>query len=330
MLDRSTLFRILYALTARDGREERLFGPNARLAHEAFDKSLVGDAFPEVWFELPLAGEPWLDLHALTSHEGLRPDTVFDSRTCGGCPEAFEWFASRGGEARQLALSWDTSTGVVDVPAIQLLVATDNPDVTCDFLAAIGRSDAMDDYRAFVGRLPKDWFACYAGSFAMRPDHHLRVECIPNAKLQRRYATDPALLEKHLRQVGMTELGDTIVPRCQMLADTPFKLEFQFDVMPGGVAGPTLGASLRFDCPPGAEDWGCFDPEGEAGELMRQVEDWGLADDRWRLLAEAMFAKRVAREDAFCKLYCFPAFVKLRWKHGAPLDAKAYLLLSQE
>lgn len=324
------LFGIMYALAARDGREERLFGPNARLAHEAFDQSLVGNAFPEVWFELPLAGEPWLDFHALTSHAGLRPDTTFDPKACGGCPEAFEWFASTGKETRQLALSWDTSSGAVDTPAVQLLVATPDPSVTCDFLATIGRNDAVEDYRAFVERLPEGWFACYAGSFAMRPNHHLRVECIPHKRLQRRYATDPALLEEHLRQVGMLELGDTVISRCQTLVDTPFNLEFQFDVAPGGVAGPTLGASLRFACPPGTEDWKSFDPAGDAGDLMRHVEEWGLADDRWRLLAETAYAKRVARGGVSCALYCFPAFLKLRWEHGEPLDAKAYLLLGDE
>ena len=25
-------------------------------------------------------------------------------------------------------------------------------------------------------------------------------------------------------------------------------------------------------------------------------------------------------------MYCFPAFIKLRWRNGAPVDAKTYLM----
>ena len=59
---------------------------------------------------------------------------------------------------------------------------------------------------------------------------------------------------------------------------------------------------------------------------MEQVEAWGLADERWRLLAETAYAKRISKEDAACLLYCYPAFLKLRWRDGVPLAAKAYLI----
>ena len=59
---------------------------------------------------------------------------------------------------------------------------------------------------------------------------------------------------------------------------------------------------------------------------MRKVESWGLADERWRLLEEAIFANRLSKGGESHSLYCYPAFGTLRWRDGEPLDAKAYLI----
>ena len=303
-----------------------MFGGSAELAREAFSRSLAGDAFPELWFELPLAGEPWFDLHALAACEDLSPDGEFAPERTGGHPEVFAWFARQGRGARQLALSWDIGSGAFGEPAVQLLVREDDPDLTCGFLEAAGRADAMDAYRAFWERIPQGWFACYAGVFPGRLGRNVRVECIPDRELQLAYADDSALVEEHLRRVGLGEAAAVAAPRCQMLAGEPFQFEFQFDVDERGMAGDTFSASARFASPADGGVCEPFDVDGAAGDLMRQVEAWGLADGRWRELAGTMFAQRVTCGDEACVVYCYPAFLKLRWRDGAPLDAKAYLI----
>ena len=326
MDDKLMFYNILYALAAKDGREDALFGSCAPLAQQAFGRSFAGEAFPEVWFEVPLAGDACFDLHVLTSREGLDfdPADADDARVFH--PEVFEWFASRENGVRQLAMSHDLSQGRADSPAVQLLVSTRDAGVTCEFLQATGRADAVGPYRTFVERLPEGWFACYTGAFPGRQEMNLRVECIPEQELQSAYAQDGSLLEAHLRQTGFDDWGDTIIPRCQELARMPFRLEFQFDVTPQGTAGTTIGASLRFDCPPGTPDWLPFETRGAGGQLMQLVESWGLADERWRLLEDAAFAKRAAFQGESLTLFNFPAFVKLRWRDGEPLDAKAYFM----
>lgn len=325
-MNRSFLFDIVYALTARDGREEALFGSCAAAAREAFSRSIAGHGFPELWFEAPLAGQPWLDLHALASREHLEPDETFSAYETGGNPEAFAWFARQGDGVRQLALSWDTGSGDASDAAVQLLISRKNPDLTCAFLEAAGRSDAVSAYRAFHDRLPNNWFACYTGVFPTRPNHNLRVECIPDKELQQLYAHDADLLEEHLRQTGFRDFGDTLLPRCQELTRLPFQFEFQFDVDADGNADTTLGASVRFAAPPGDEQEECFDPNGATARLMSRLEQWGLADDRWHSLAGTIFSTRIKRGDDSALLYCYPAFVKLRWRNGDPLDAKTYLI----
>ena len=319
------LYSIIYALAARDGRESALFGDCAPLANRAFDRSLAGNAFPELWFELPLAGDPWFDLHVLTDRDTLDGCALFPGETPFHA-KLFEWFARQSRDVRQFALSYDLKSGDADQPAAQLLVRTEDPETTCSFLKAAERPDAADAYRAFRSRIPQGWFACYTGMFPHRPDVDLHVECIPQPDLQHAYARDAHLIETHLRQAGLAELGTALVPRCHELAKTPFKIEFQFEVSADGTTGPTFGASLRFACPPGEGDWEPFRAQGDGGALMQMVESWGLADDRWRLFEDATFAKRGAGGGQAMKIFNFPAFLKLRWRDGEPLDAKAYFM----
>lgn len=326
MIDATLMFQIIYALAAQDGREEALFGTCMPEAIRAFEQSKPTDAFPELWFELPLMGDPWFDLHALTDRADLAPTMSFDARTTGGHPEAFAWFAAQEVGVRQLALSWDVSTVGAQTPAVQLLVNRTDPRITCGFLDAVGRHDAAEAYCTFLKRVQNDWFVCYTGAFPNRPGHHLRVECIPSRELQRAYAKDPALIEEHLRNAGLDELGTTLIERTQLMAAMPFPIEFQFDVLPDGCAGSTVGVSLRFAAPSQVSDsWHMFDPDAAAGDLMRLVESWGLSDGRWRLLAHTAFVKSVSGQGGKCKLWCLPTFLKLRWRDGEAFDAKAYL-----
>ena len=325
-MDHSILYEILYALAASNGREQALFGTCAPAARKAFARSCAGSAFPEIWFEVPLLGAPRFDLHVLNSREALDPEAVYPEEVTGGFPDVFRWFARQGENVRQLALSWDLNPDEEPSAAIQLLVGDKDPDTVTGFLNAAGREDAAERYQAFSERLPEGWYACYYGVFPGRPGSNLRVECIPALHLQTAYVKDPELLRRHLEQVGIRDFGDTLLPRCRCLADTPFQMEFQFDVGKDGFAGPVTGVSLRFACPPGKDGWDFYNPDGRAGELMNQINEWGLADERRRLLGETMFARRVSRGEENCLLFCFTAFVKLRWRAGIPLDAKAYLM----
>ena len=324
-MDFSLTYDIIYSLAAREGREDALFGDNASLAHEAFVRSAPCDTFPELWFELPLIGEPWFDLHVLTERESLKPGMAFSAEQTGGNPDVFDWF-SRQSDVRQLALSWDIGSRGATSPAVQLLMRRRNLAESSAFFEAVGRAEAVEGYRTFVGRLPKGWFACYAGTFPHRPGAPIRVECIPTFDQQQAYAQDASLLENDLRSVGLTELGDTLIPRSQLFAQSPFHLEFQFDITDDGWAGSTLGASVRFPPPTPSQLELSFDAQGATADLMCKLEEWGLADDRWPLLKDAMFSKRITSKNESFLLYCFPAFIKLRWRDGVPVDAKTYLM----
>ena len=324
-MDNLMLYMLIYALAAANGRDSALFGPHVVRGREAFIRSVPGNRFPELWFELPLAGSPWFDLHVLTAQEDLPAGMTPAAEFCGGHPEAFRWFAAAP-NVRQLALSWDLNSGGPPAAAIQLLMDARDDRTFCDFLKAAGRPEAVSACQAFLSRLPEGWYPCYSGVFPARPGHHLRVECIPAFTLQQAYARDPALLERHLSQVGITRFGSTVIPRCRYLASLPFQFEFQFDVEESGAAGPVFGASVRFAVADETDGIQAFRADGAAGGLMAEIEKWGLADDRWRLLEDTAFAQLVTRRGENCRIFCAPVFIKLRWRDGEPLDAKAYLM----
>ena len=326
-MDRMDLYDLIYALAARDGREAALFGTCAAAAREAFARSLTGAAFPELWFEVPLSGDPWLDLHALVSHGDVAGEVATFAGHAGAYDAALAWFAhQQTGAVRQLALSYDTSAGDVEHPAVQLLVNGRDVSIPLGFLEAAGRADARDSYRSFVGSMPAPWYACYVGAFPGRQapgtPSWVRVECIVGDEAQRLYAADASSLQAHLAQVGLEDLCGDTVDGMQLLARSPFPLELQFNIGPDGRALPTVSASVRFQ----PSHWMGEEGRTAIAELARRLQDRGLADSRVEQLAQTLFAKRVTHGDESAVVSCFPAFVKLRWREGGPCDAKAYLM----
>ena len=324
-MDPILIYQLIYLSMTAEGREERLFGSGREKAFDAFLQSTPGNRFPELWFEIPLLGDPWFDLHVLTAAKDLPKDRILPQERCAGYADTFQWF-SKQTNVRQLALSWDLNTGMEPEAAIQLLLSGPDPEAACGFLEAAGRPQASPSYRTFLERLPKEWFACYLGVFPSRPGHHLRVECIPEAEQQKRYVKDISVLGKQLSGLGLEQTEESILPVCRMLADTPFQLEFQFDLNENGEAGRTFGASLRFSIGRDTEEWQAYGDQPATEELMTKLEQMGLVDDRWKELAKVTFARKLKLSEMECRFFAAPAFVKLRWRDGRLLDAKAYII----
>lgn len=320
-MDYMMVYDLIYAIAALDGREAALFGKTAPVAREAFMRGLCGSTFPELWFELPLAKDPWFDLHMLYARHELPLGATFVG-LAGIYADALKWFA-QSRDTRQLALSFDTRVGETEYPAVQLLLDGPNMATAMSFLAVVGIEGISEAYRSFIRRLPKGWYACYSGVFPVRPESGwVRVECIVGEAAQQAYAIDPKALRKDLSQIGMRELNDTLLSYVSALARSPFPLELQFNVGLDGDVLATLGASVCFQ----QKEWIGGVASEAAGSLFHQVEKWGFADERWKLLAQTAFGKRLTHDGCSKQIWCFPAFVKLRWQHGEAVDAKTYLM----
>lgn len=327
MFDHVKIYNTLYLLVADEGREEALFGDCQPLAQEAFRRSLAGDEFPIVWFEVPLLGAPRFDLHVAMSRTALAPGTRFAFGAGAGYEELFRWYANEEPGGKGLALAYDVSEGSIDAPAVHVNVngaPLARMDRFFDLAAGTG-AGAANRWRTFQKHLPQGWRVWYVGFHPGRPHTPVRVDCFVGNDLKDAYAGDLGLLERHLRECGFTKVSPELRDAAGLITSSPFPLELQFDVLEDGSVGPTIGVSAAFRSVNPAALRRQFGEGGAAAKLMGQVEAHGLADDRWRHLAEASFARLVDTSSGALALYCSPTFVKLRVRDGKPLDAKAYL-----
>lgn len=325
MLDYFEIYDAIYMLAADEGCEEALFGSCKTLAREAFQRSLMGDEFPIIWFEVPLAGDPRFDLHVSTSRKALNKGVKLAPAATNSYDELFRWYAEEETGGNGLAFAYDVCEGRIDTPAIHVNV-NDSPLSDMDrFFTLAADKGAARCYDDFVSRLPQGWRVWYAGVHPGRPGMPVRVDCFVHRKLREAYARDVSLLERDLRACGFTSIGPALLSLAEPILESPFSLELQFDVMRDDAVGPTLGISASFPTMPGAAMRSLFSEDEAAGILMRKTELLGLADERWHHIPNATFAKSVNLDGDTLLLYCLPTFEKLRMRHGEPLDAKVYL-----
>lgn len=325
MLDRMLLYDALFRLASGGGREEVLFGNSAPLAREAFRRSLIGEEMPLVWFELPMLGSPRFDLHVALAREALCPGVHFASGTGNGYDRLFRWYADeeRGGVG--LAFAYDVSDARIDRPAVHVNTNGTPLDDIDRFFDIVAGTGAAKWYHAFERSLPPGWRVWYAGVHPGRPGSPLRVDCFVSRETQSTYAGDVRLLERDLRACGFDAIGPALEQLAGLILRSPFGLELQFDLLRDGKLGPTIGLSAAFSARAASGVRSLFADGGAAACLMDEVEHLGLADGRWRQIADAAFTRLVSIEDAPTVLSCVPTFLKLRMRDGVSIDAKVYL-----
>ncbi|MBO4375547.1 MAG: hypothetical protein J5829_10630 [Lachnospiraceae bacterium] len=316
------IYNLIYFALTKDGKDE-LFGRRIEADSDVLKKSFAGSDFPEIWFELPLLGDAWYDLHVLTSRSSLEPEIQLPEGILH--PELFRWFSKSQG-TRQLAMSHDLSKGIYDSPAVQLLIGGCEISTCCDFLSKAGNPAATPAYRAFRDRIPKEWFACYLGTFPQRDDLSLRVECIPTAQMQKTYSEREDLLRRDLSMAGF-RISDEMLKLVKFMACQPFPIEFQFNVDKEGCAAPVLGVSLRFLIPGGRYPHLAFSAENKSViSLMSMLSSEGLCDKRWQMLPGCAFARRISAGSASVRFGGYTAFIKVRMTPDRLTDAKAYIV----
>ena len=325
MLDPLSAYDVIYGLAVGEGREQALFGSCAPLAREAFRRSLAGEGFPLVWFEVPLADEPRFDLHVALSREMLHAGVRFLPGAGNGYDGLLRWYAEEESGGAGLAFAYDVSEGRIEDPAVHANVNGAPLADTGRFFDLAAGEGAAALYGAFADRLPEGWRVWYAGVHPGRPGSPVRVDCFVDPALKRAYAADVALLERDLRACGFADGGAALRDLAAPVLESPFDLELQFDVMRDGALGPTLGISAGFPFGSAGSARELFGEGGPAAALMSAIERRGLSDGRWRHVPDASFSKLLDVDGGSTVLYCSPTFVKLRMRDGEPLDAKVYL-----
>ncbi|MDO4538516.1 MAG: hypothetical protein Q4B54_10180, partial [Coriobacteriales bacterium] len=284
---------------------------------------------PNAYLEFPLLGEPGFDL--LTVHAKVEQGARFAPGAGYGYQAMFDWYETVCADrAISCGIELDTSTGETE-RAGAYLQQREHTELVEPFLSSVGEAARAAGYLEMLERMPQGWPAAYVGLFPGRPGTPLRIGGYLAHDRRKLYAQDPEALGKAFDVIGFAHYDDAMLARCSEFMGHAPSVDFQFDIMEDGTLGDTFGLSLSFnETRPRQAQW-CM-TQGYGATLMKTLQTWGLADDRWRLIADAAFARHVPfeREDgsdgrfALCVLFNY-AKVKFRACEAQP--AKFYLIL---
>lgn len=321
-------FDALYVLASGNGREEALFGDSFELARPAFQRTLIGDSYPAIYLEFPLLGKPCFDF--LTVYGDVEPGSQFAPGAGFGYQNMFDWFSEidKADGAVSCGIECDISTGETTIAGVYLQQRTQT-ELVAPFLDSIDEGGRTQAYFDVLSRMPKGWPPSYVGLFPGRAGTPMRIGGYMSHDELQRCADDPSHLRNRFQQIGFSAFDAPMLERCSEFMRIAPSVDFQFDIMPNGTLGDTFGLSLSFNETYPREARACMET-GYGSTLMQTLQDWGLADDRWKMIAGAAFARHVGyeREDgsegrfALCIRF---NFAKVKFKGCEPQPAKFYL-----
>ena len=323
-------YQVLLLQAADDGRGPILFGDSVERARTEALPFLLGEEFPDVYFEFPLIGAPFLDVTLLYSK--LDPGTRVDSPAAGEHGGLLDWFASVCDEHERLSCGFelDTKEAVLPEAAVHFQ-PRQSTELVRPFFEAIGEPERADLYLKTAEKMAPDWSLSFFGLFRGRPNSPLRVCGYISTSDHEKCAKDPRRITSLFDAVGFTAYDDAMLQQISaLMATMPKGADFQLDVYPDGSVSPVFAVDVQF---------GIEQPEavletftsGVGARIMGTLEEWGAADERWRLGAQAAFARGipVLKDDGTPGNYAFtimPQWAKARWRAGVLQPAKLYHL----
>ena len=323
-------FEVLCLQAADDGRGEILFGESLQRARKSARPFMVGDEFPSVYLEFPLMGTPFLDitvLYADTSH-GQR----VRSEAASGTDSIFDWFSGVCGSYEDISFGFELDTKHDDLPQAAVhFQPRRHIELVKPFCAAAGEDERAELYLDLDKRMPEGWQLSYFGMFRGRPGSPLRACGYHPAEQRRACAESVSHIADVFDRVGFAAYDDAMLRQIsELMALVPGGSDFQFDVLPDGSLGSTFSieAQLAIEQP---EVVRASFERGPASQVTRFLLEHGVADDRYRLAAEAAFARSIplVDESGQTSAYAFtlmPQWVKVRWTDGRLQPSKLYFL----
>jgi hypothetical protein len=323
-------FEVLCLQAADNGRGPILFGDCLDRVRTAGRPFMIGRIFPSVYLEFPLAGEPFLDVTIL--YGKLDAEERIASEAAAGSEPMLDWFASICDAHDNLACGFELDTKNEQLPAAAVhFQPRAHTELVEPFFATIGEPERAALYLDLAARMPPNWSLSFFGVFRGRPSSPLRV-CgyLENSTLAP-YAKDPRNLAALFDDVGFSAYDGAMLQQIsELMAAAPGTVDFQFDVFPDGTLGDIFALDVQF---------GIQQPElvhesfetGPVARVMRLLEGWGTVDERWKLAADAAFARAipVTLDDGTVNRLAFtlmPQWLKVRWSGTRLQPSKLYHL----
>ncbi|MBO7664187.1 MAG: hypothetical protein J6U01_12560 [Clostridia bacterium] len=322
--------QVLFLQAADEGRGPVLFGEDADRICERVLPFVEDVSFPSLYLEFPLKGEPFLDVTALYS--SVPEHFRFSHPSAAGTERMLDWYTGIQEKYNNICFGFELDAGKPEdsLAAVHFQPRrhTELAGVFCDLM---GEAEAGSRYMEKASRMPEGWPLAFFGLFRGRPGSPLRVCGYMDRMEKERCAEDPAHLEAAFRQIGFTAFDGTMLSQVSaLLAAVPGNVDFQFDLLPDGTIGETFAIDASFAIRQSMETLTAF-REGDAARLMHLLEDWQIADDRWKAAPGMAFTRGIPIQDEEGKPGCFALvltlnWLKVRWRNGALQPAKLYAL----
>ena len=323
-------FEVLCLQAADEGRGEVLFGESLARAKTALRPFMTGLEFPDVYFEFPLMGNPFLDVTVLYSH--LQAGTRIDSPAAEGSGPMLDWLAETREDFEDVCCGFELDVKDADRPLAAIhFQPRGHTHLVAPFCEAAGIPQAAPLYLDLNARMPTGWELSFFGVFRGRPNSPLRVCGYLADEQKNACADDPRRLARVFDEIGFSAYDDTMLSQAsKLLATAPKTVDFQFDVYPDGSLGDIFALDAQFHIEQPHAVRSSF-TDGTGARVMHLFEQWGIADDRWKLGAESAFARAlpVQLEDGTTGRFAFtlmPQWTKARWTAGVLQPAKLYTL----
>lgn len=214
-------FAVLCLQAKDDGREHVLFGDSMPRVRAVANPFLVGELFPEVYLEFPLAGEPFLDVTLLL--DDLAPGTHVDSPLASGSEAALDFYARERANYPNIVCGFELDCAAANVPAAAMhFQPRDNHELVRPFCEALGEPARADLYLAQNARMPSGWPLSFFGLFRGRPGSPLRVCGYFGGEEHGACANDPSRIGRALAQAGFSAFDDVMLGQAsRMLSVAP-------------------------------------------------------------------------------------------------------------
>ena len=327
--DKYMYFDILYSLASADGRGEALFGDSIEPAGSFVSRSLLGDNYPSYYIEFPLLGKPCFDI--LTVYDKVRPGSRFEDGAGYGYQKMFDWFSSLPeGHGASCALEMDTGSGETERAGVYLQ-QRGRRDLVAPFLESVNESSRIGSYLRVLEDLPDGMPASYVGLFTGREGTPLRIGGYMDSHFVRNASDDISLLEDAFVKAGFRDYNRDMLERCKSILSVSPSADFQFDIYPDGSIGDVFGLSLSFNEVLPGKSAECMN-NGFGKEIMTMIQDWGLSDDRWKMIAGAPMGKSITINETDGREVNLGFairlnYAKIKFKAGVPVSSKFYLIL---
>ena len=323
-------FQVLLLQASDDGRGPVLFGDDCARARDTVPPFLIGAEFPDVYLEHPLAGKPFLDVTVL--YRGLEPGMRVASAAAGEHGALLDWFAGAQGEYEGITWGFELDTSKETLPEAAVhFQPRAHVELVRPFCEVIGKPECADLYLDLAARMPAGWPLSFFGMFRGRAGSPMRVCGYLDRAEMPLCAEDPQHLVAVFDAIGFSAYDDAVLAQVSAIMGTaPGTVDFQFDVYPDGSLGETFAIDVQF---------GIEQPEavretfsnGAGAHVMGLLEEWGAADGRWRLGAQAAFARALpveleGGEPGRFAFTLMPQWAKVRWTNCKLQTAKLYHL----